>query len=240
MLTINTNKHFDTELCKSLKEGTDAIFSGANVYNYIRFVQDGDVENIKVHIGQPEMGTRGFLHVHVTIQMEHNAKVQIDVKKLQEAYAEKLGFQPYVRFKLENNWRRYQMDYTDKSLTSTSRRRQRNSLLNTLRPTRPPITRAHIGNPTTASITLTTRSSRNFNRFRIKLPIAGIAHAPNSVAKATKLVRIRSSKLPPLRTTCTCFLRVRSIQSASAKPSCFNFGTRKFKEDRLWWVRSEN
>ena len=100
MLTINTNKHFDTELRKNLKEGTDAIFSGANVYNYIRFVQDGDVENIKVHIGQPEMGTRGFLHVHVTIQMEHNAKVQIDVKKLQEAYAEKLGFQPYVRFKL--------------------------------------------------------------------------------------------------------------------------------------------
>ena len=116
MLTINTNKHFDPELRKNLKEGTDAIFSGANVYNYIRFVQDGDVENIKVHIGQPEMGTRGFLHVHVTIQMEHNAKVQIDVKKLQEAYAEKLGFQPYVRFKLENNWRRYQMDYTDKSL----------------------------------------------------------------------------------------------------------------------------
>ena len=120
MLTVNTNKHFDTELCKSLKEGTDAIFSGANVYNYIRFVQDGDVLDIKVHIGAPEMGTRGFLHVHVTIQMEHNAKVQIDVKKLQEAYAEKLGFQPYVRFKLENNWRRNQMDYTDKSLTSTS------------------------------------------------------------------------------------------------------------------------
>ena len=117
MITINPNQHYSDELREKLIDASNAIFRDGDVYKYIKFKQDGDIIDFNIHIGTPEVGgNKGRLHLHVAFELEHQAKLQVDVAELKKDFTEKLGSTPYVFVKLQNDYRVRARNYTDKSI----------------------------------------------------------------------------------------------------------------------------